>query len=172
MTTDKFLYSSLFDGDITFFTMNESGPGGTQRSLSPTLAEPRRLNSLDSDDRHTRDALKIPPADDSDSDLSDSEVFAALLQQKQASSRSRSDTPQFQGPVSKTDHPSQLGDRRRAVPFNPVNREDIGRAGSKPSRDSAFPSPGTRARELRDRLEREEKHTSYKPPRGTRAALH
>ena len=161
---------------MTLYITEEAGPSGTQRSPSPTqVADAVADGSIDSDDEIVRRTLYSAVEEEDDDDVSDSEDFASRLQQRQMNvfPGSRTNTLPFRVPAAQAVY-------AHITPSTPANRppnvlsgrEFVGGANSGSSQGSvAFPSPGTRARTVKDHLEREEKQTPYKPPRGTRAAL-
>lgn len=70
-------------------------------------------------------------------------------------------------PSSSDPNPSMISQLVTPVPLNRRTRSS--RAAELIPQ---FPSPGTRARDVKEQKERESKHTPYEPPAGTRASAH
>ena len=178
------------DADVPPLSLSQTGPA----AIGETYKEEEAVDQLLSeapvgpeDDMQVMKALEhgsqmkgMGMAPDGEEDDDDDDELERLLTARQAKSKSTSRSQStaaaavsrsqanFNRTVGRSG-PSSLADMSTPVP---VVTSPLRSARAALDRAAAFPSPGTGARELREKKERESKRAPYEPPEGTRASAH
>lgn len=161
MALDMPMGETLEEQAVVDELFNEEASGadlGDEHAL-PTITIQRGESELDSDDQETRDALQSSPARDGefglDTDEDDGQPISTSAAKASRSSNAK--------PSSSNSQKNASG--RRVEPRNPLGLDSAASTITPP-----FPSPGTRAREVREKLREREKKKPFTPGPTTRAA--